>query len=42
MYPAGVEIAIAIVIIGALLIADHDRLQQVIERVRQLMIWLAE
>jgi hypothetical protein len=36
------EIFLAILVIGVLFIADPDRLQQLIERVRELSAWLAE
>jgi hypothetical protein len=36
------EIIIAILITGVLFISDPDRLQQVIERVREFSTWLAE
>jgi hypothetical protein len=36
------EIAIALLITGVLLIADPERLQYLLERLRQLSAWLAE
>jgi hypothetical protein len=36
------EIAIVILLIGVLFIADPDRLQAVIDRVREISAWLAE
>jgi hypothetical protein len=36
------EITLAFLVIGVLLIADPDRLQALIERLRELSVWLAE
>jgi hypothetical protein len=36
------EIAIGILVVGVLLIADPDRLQQLMDRVRDVINWLAE
>jgi hypothetical protein len=36
------EITLAFFVIGVLLIADPDRLQYIIDRVRELAAWLAE
>jgi hypothetical protein len=36
------EIGIAILVVGVLLVADPDRLQVLIERMRELLAWLAE
>jgi hypothetical protein len=36
------EIAVALLIAGVLLIADPERLQYLLERLRQLSTWLAE
>ncbi len=36
------EFGLAILIIGVLLIADQERLQEIMERVRELAAWLAE
>jgi hypothetical protein len=36
------EIALAILVVGVLFIADPDRLQTVIDQVRELAAWLAE
>jgi hypothetical protein len=36
------EILIAILIIGVLFISDPDRLQRVLDRVREFSAWLAE
>jgi hypothetical protein len=36
------EIAVALLIVGVLLIADPERLQYLLERLRQLSAWLAE
>ena len=36
------EIFLAVLVIGVLFIADPERLQQVIERLRELSAWLAE
>jgi hypothetical protein len=36
------EIAIALLIAGVLVIADPDRLQLLLERLRELSAWLAE
>ena len=36
------EIGIAILVVGVLLVADPDRLQSLLDRVRELMNWLAE
>jgi len=36
------EIALAILVIGVLFIADPDRLQLLMERLRELSAWLAE
>jgi hypothetical protein len=36
------EISVAILVIGVLLIADPERLQKLMDRVRELINWLAE
>ena len=36
------EIALSILVVGVLFIADPDRLQLLIERLRELSVWLAE
>jgi hypothetical protein len=36
------EIAVALLLIGVLLIADPGRLQYVLEKLRDLSAWLAE
>jgi hypothetical protein len=36
------EIAIALLIAGVLLVADPDRLQYLVDKLRQLSAWLAE
>jgi hypothetical protein len=36
------EIAVALLLAGVLLIADPDRLQMLIDKIRQLSAWLAE
>jgi hypothetical protein len=36
------EIAVALLLAGVLLIADPDRLQVLLEKLRQLSAWLAE
>jgi len=36
------EIAVALLLIGVLLIADPKRLQYVMDKVRELSAWLAE
>jgi hypothetical protein len=36
------EILVAILIIGVLFISDPDRLQRLIDRVREFSAWLAE
>jgi len=36
------EIAVLLLLAGTLLIADPDRLQTVLDRVRQILAWLAE
>jgi hypothetical protein len=36
------EIALAILVIGVLLVTDLERLQMLVDRVRELMAWLAE
>jgi hypothetical protein len=36
------EIGIAILVASVLFIADPDRLQMVIDRLRELAVWLAE
>lgn len=36
------EIGIAIVVVGVLLVADPERLQRLMDRVRDLINWLAE
>ena len=43
-YAAGVmaEIAIGLFIVGVLFIADPDRLQMVLDQLRELAAWLAE
>ena len=43
VYPRFVgEIAIAILVIGVLFISDPDRLQAIIDRLREFSAWLAE
>jgi len=43
VYPDGVgEIVIAALIIGVLFISDPDRLQRIIDRLREFSAWLAE
>ncbi len=43
-YAPGVmpEIGIAILVIGVLVVADPDRLQTLIDKLHDLMTWLAE
>ena len=36
------EILLAFLVIGVLVVADPERLQTLIERARELMAWLAE
>jgi hypothetical protein len=36
------EISLAILVFGVLLVADPDRLQSILDRVRDLINWLAE
>jgi hypothetical protein len=36
------EISLAILVFGVLLVADPDRLQTLMDRVRELINWLAE
>jgi hypothetical protein len=36
------EILVAILIIGVLFVSDPDRLQRLIDRVREFSAWLAE
>lgn len=36
------EIAVALLLAGVLLIADPDRLQVLLDKLRQLTAWLAE
>jgi hypothetical protein len=36
------EIAVALLLIGVLLIADPRRLQYVLDKLRDLSVWLAE
>ena len=36
------EIALGILVIGVLFVSDPDRLQLVLERLRELSVWLAE
>jgi hypothetical protein len=36
------EIAVALLLAGVLLIADPDRLQYLLDKLRQLSAWLAE
>jgi hypothetical protein len=36
------EIALAVLVVGVLIVADPDRLQLIIDRFRELMVWLAE
>ena len=36
------EIALGILVIGVLVISDPDRLQQILDRVQDLLAWLAE
>ncbi len=42
LFDAMPEIGIAVLVIGVLLIADPERLQAVIDRVREIVTWLAE
>ena len=43
VYPELVgEIAIALLVIGVLFISDPDRLQSIIDRLREFSAWLAE
>ena len=42
-YPASMpEIALGLLVVGVLLVADADRLQSTLDRVRDLIAWLAE
>jgi hypothetical protein len=41
-YLAMAEIALGIFVVGVLFIADPDRLQMVIDQLRELVAWLAE
>ena len=36
------EIGIGILVVGVLLVADPERLQSLIDRVREVLAWLAE
>ena len=36
------EIALGILVIGVLVISDPDRLQQILDRIQDLLTWLAE
>ena len=36
------EIALALLLAGVLVVADPDRLQIVVDRLRELAVWLAE
>jgi hypothetical protein len=36
------EIGLGILVAGVLLIADPDRLQAAIDRIREVLVWLAE
>ena len=36
------EIALALLLVGVLFVADPDRLQMVIDQIRELAAWLAE
>jgi hypothetical protein len=36
------EISVAILVVGVLLVADPERLQTLIDRVREVLAWLAE
>jgi hypothetical protein len=36
------EVGLAILILGVLVIADPERLQSLLDRLRELMNWLAE
>jgi hypothetical protein len=36
------EILLAFLVVGVLVVADPDRLQALIDRVRELVTWLAE
>jgi hypothetical protein len=36
------EISVAILVIGVLLVADPERLQALIDRLREVLAWLAE
>ena len=36
------EILLAFLVIGVLYVADADRLQELMDHLRELMVWLAE
>ncbi len=36
------EISLAILVVGVLLVADPERLQRLMDRVREMINWLAE
>jgi hypothetical protein len=36
------EILIGILVVGVLVISDPDRLQRIIDRIQDLIVWLAE
>jgi hypothetical protein len=36
------EIALGLLVVGVLLVADPERLQSAIDRLRELLVWLAE
>ncbi len=36
------EISLAILVVGVLLVADPERLQAILDRVRDMINWLAE
>jgi len=36
------EIALALLVVGVLVISDPDRLQMIVDRIQELIVWLAE
>jgi hypothetical protein len=36
------EILLGMLVVGVLIVADPDRLQQIIDRIQDLITWLAE
>ena len=36
------EIALGLLVIGVLVVSDPDRLQMIVDRVQELIAWLAE